>query len=113
MIVYQGFTSTGTGDTPGYFVWGGTSVACPLFAGIVAVAEQAAGRGLAPLNPRLYRLGSGAPGIPDVTHGNTDTRFTQHGKAYSVNGFAAVHGYDLATGLGTPDGARLVAELSR
>jgi hypothetical protein len=35
---------------------GGTSVASPLFAGLVAVADQAAGHSLGFLNPRLYSL---------------------------------------------------------
>jgi subtilase family serine protease len=33
---------------------GGTSVSAPLFAGIAAIADQAAGRPLGPLNPYLY-----------------------------------------------------------
>jgi hypothetical protein len=31
---------------------------------------------------------------------------------HTVTGFSSVLGYDLATGLGTPDGPKLVAELA-
>jgi subtilase family serine protease len=46
---------------------GGTSLASPLFAGVVALADQAAGVPLGFLNPVLYKAdGSGAPGFYDV-----------------------------------------------
>lgn len=113
-IVYIGYTSPGAGISgPGYYVVGGTSEASPLFSGVVAVAEQAAGRNLGPLNPALYALGlHGAAGIVDITRGNTTVSFTQNGKHYTVPGYPATKGYDLASGLGTVDGAKLVSELS-
>jgi subtilase family serine protease len=95
-----------------YTVMGGTSEASPLFAGIVAIADQVAGHNLGDLNPALYALGSGAPGLPDITTGNNTVSFTQGGTAYTVTGYTAVTGYDLASGLGTVDGAELVAELA-
>lgn len=108
------------GDTdlpPDFYLIGGTSEASPLFAGVVAVADQAAHHRLGLLNPTLYALGgSGASGIPDVVSGNTDVVFTnttQFPGTHFVNGFRAKRGYDLATGLGTADGARLVGELAR
>ncbi len=50
---------------------GGTSVASPLFAGLMARADQAAGRPLGFVNPRLYALpghgfGSGSGALYDV-----------------------------------------------
>ncbi|HKB28874.1 MAG TPA: S53 family peptidase, partial [Candidatus Limnocylindrales bacterium] len=45
-------------------VIGGTSLACPVFSGLMAVASQKAGHGLGQAAPLLYALGSG---ITDVT----------------------------------------------
>ena len=89
---------------------GGTSAAAPSWAGIVALlndAQQA--DGLGPLNPTLYELatqqyaGNGAQVFHDVTQG--DNTFN------GVTGDAAGVGYDLVTGLGTPDVAVLAAAL--
>ena len=39
--------------------------------------------------------------------------FTQHGQSFTVPGFQAVPSYDMASGLGTLDAAKLVRELGR
>jgi subtilase family serine protease len=112
VLVRIGFTG-GDGITPGYYIFGGTSEASPEFAGVVAIADQFAHRRLGLINPTLYRLGaSRAPGIVDVTIGNNTVTFTQHGQTFTVQGFPAVRGYDLATGWGTVDAARFVPELA-
>lgn len=91
----------------------GTSEATPEFAGIVALADQVAGHPLGLLNPVLYLLSAvGAPGIVDVTKGNTTVSFRQGGKLVTVKGFAARPGYDLATGVGTVNAEYLVNELA-
>ena len=60
----------------------GTSEATPLFAGIVALADQVAGHPLGLINPALYRLAAAhARGIVDVTTGNNTVSFTQGGPA--------------------------------
>jgi len=107
-LVYTSFP----GFSAGYHSVGGTSEASPLFAGIVAVADQANGHPLGFLNPRLYRLGSGSPGIPDITLGSTTVSFNQNHRTIRVKGWQARPGYDLATGLGTVDGAKLVKALT-
>src|ERR1019366_9570878 len=94
VLIYASFP----GISSGYHSIGGTSESSPLFAGIVAIADQATGHRLGLLNPALYRLGSGSPGIPDVTLGNTTVRFRSGGKRITVQGYQAVKGYDLATG---------------
>jgi len=95
-----------------YRVGSGTSEATPEFAAVVAIADQAAGRRLGLLNPALYRLGAaGAPGLADVTTGNNTVSFRQGGALHVVPGWHAARGYDLATGLGTIDAAKLVDEL--
>jgi subtilase family serine protease len=103
------------GLTPGYYLIGGTSEASPLFSGIVAIADQAARHDLGWLNPRLYALGDDpfSP-INDITLGNNTVTFTEPGSTtpITVQGYNATRGYDLASGLGSPDGARLVAALA-
>jgi subtilase family serine protease len=112
-LVYMSF---GGLSGPGYYLIGGTSEASPLFSGVVAVADQAAGHRLGLLNPTLYALGGrGNSGIQDVQGGNTTVQFKnsiQFPGRHTVRGFAADRGYDLATGLGTADGARLVKQLT-
>ena len=100
------FTSFG-GFRVGYHIFGGTSEASPLFSGVVAIADQIAGRRLGLINDRLYRLGDrkGRSGIVDITAG--DNSLTFHDDAgnvlFSVPGFPAVPGYDMSSGLGTVD----------
>ena len=98
----------------GYHLIGGTSEASPQFAGIVAMADQLARHRLDNINPRLYGIGSGRGGIVDVTSGNnTYGPFTNSdGKTYTVPGYDAARGYDLASGLGTVDAARFVPALA-
>ena len=83
----------------------GTSQSSPLFAAIVALAAQKAGKGLGFINPALYALGSGgtAKGIVDVTSGNN----TFNG----VTGFSAAKGFDIVSGWGTVDAAKFVPAL--
>jgi subtilase family serine protease len=101
------------GDNSGFYLIGGTSEASPLFSGVVAIADQAAGHDLGLINPKLYHLAANnRPGIVDVTSGNNTVTFVQNGVTYTVPGYAAVPGYDLACGLGTVDGAKLVHELA-
>ncbi|MGH9172081.1 MAG: S53 family peptidase [Acidimicrobiales bacterium] len=88
----------------------GTSLATPLFAGVVAVADQLHSGDLGLLNPALYKLGaSKAKGLRDVTRGNNSVT-TTGGKL--VVGYAAAKGYDLASGWGTIDAFYLVQELA-
>jgi len=56
----------------GVYLIGGTSEATPEFSGIIAIADQLAGRGLGLINPALYAMEAAhAPGIVDVTIGTT------------------------------------------
>jgi subtilase family serine protease len=108
--MYQSFA----GQPAGWYPTCGTSEATPLFAGIVSLADQMAGHPLGPINPSLYRLlAEHAPGIVDVTSGNNTVSFTQSGKRYTVTGFAARRGYDLASGVGTVNALLFVPELAR
>ncbi|MGW4562436.1 S53 family peptidase [Streptomyces sp. NPDC004561] len=101
--VYSSYDPTATG----WDVSGGTSEASPLFSGIVALADQAAGHRVGNINAALYTLfkhkGSG---IVDVNDG-TDNSYQ------GVQGYKAVNGYDMATGVGTVDALRFVAALAK
>jgi subtilase family serine protease len=105
--------STFGGQPAGWSPACGTSEATPLFAGIVALADQLAGHSLGLINPALYQLSAEhAPGIVDVTSGNNTVSFSQGGKEHTVHGFAAKGGYDLASGVGTVNAQYFVPELA-
>lgn len=114
-IVYESDSSV---PAPGFYIYGGTSEASPLFSGVVAIADQAAGHDLGLLNPTLYAHGDGwGSGLTDVTAGNTTVTFTNvatdpYPGTFTVQGYNGARGYDLATGLGTADGVKLVTELA-
>ncbi len=99
---------------PGYFmvvegtvsVAGGTSAATPVWAGIVALLNDAVHvDGWGPLNATLYALGrqqyadNGPAVFHDITVGNNSFN--------RVVGYNAGPGYDLCTGLGSPNVALL------
>jgi subtilase family serine protease len=99
-------------------VIGGTSASAPQWAAIVALANQPReqnhrGR-LGLVAPLLYLLARDRStyrqDFHDITAGANDLVLPQFG--VSVPGVAASEGYDLATGLGTPDVARLVKDLA-
>ncbi len=91
--------------------FGGTSCAAPLWAGFTALANQQAANNGQPslgfLNPALYQIAKSsayATCFHDVTTGNSTS-------AGSPGNFYAVTGYDLCTGLGTPNGTNLINAL--
>ena len=107
---YQSFG----GEAAGWYVVCGTSEASPLFAGIVALTDQVARHSVGFINPALYALSAErAPGLVDITHGNNTVGFTQNGTLYTVQGYSAGRGYDLASGVGTVNAALFVPELAR
>ncbi len=93
-----------------WFVVGGTSVASPCFAGVVAIADQVNGAPLGYLDNALYKIGANparyANDLFDITTGNND----QYQNPQDPN-YAATTGWDPVTGLGTPNAARLVPDL--
>ncbi len=105
--VYESF------DGAGWLLICGTSEATPLFAGVIALADQVAGHPIGPINGFLYKmLASKDPGIVDITHGNNTVQVQQNGKTYTVKGWDAGPGYDLASGVGTIDAKSFVTELA-
>ncbi len=106
---YQSFP----GETAGWYLSCGTSEASPLFAGIVALADQVARHPLGLINPALYSLkAEHAPGIVEVSEGNNTVGFTQNGKEYTVQGYPAGGQYSMVTGVGTVNAALFVPELA-
>ena len=85
--------------------YGGTSVAAPCMAGIMALVVQQHGRQGNP-NPTLYSLGSAQYGSngPVVFHDITSGTNSVPG----LTGYLAGVGYDQATGLGSVDATLLV-----
>jgi subtilase family serine protease len=83
----------------------GTSLGAPIWAGITELLVQSnSDTRVGTLNTQIYKLGNeqntATSGIRDVTLGNNDFN--------GVTGFAAVTGFDLASGWGTPDIATFV-----
>ncbi len=82
-------------------VIGGTSAVSPLWAALVARLAQATGRKLGLLQPALYaaaQAGQVPPGFRDITSGTNGA-------------YPAGPGWDPCTGLGVPDGTKLLAAL--
>jgi subtilase family serine protease len=100
---------TFTGGQGGWTASCGTSESAPMFAAVVALADQVAGRPLGLVNPALYALAARhAPGIVPVASGNNTVSFS----GVTVHGYSVRHGYNLVTGLGSVNGKYLVPELA-
>jgi len=95
---------------PSLFVVGGTSAGSPQWSAIFALANEArlqAHKGpLGFVNPSLYAIATN-PATKDAFHDIT----VGNNALDSPVGFSAGPGYDLATGLGTPDVAKLIPDL--
>ncbi|MGI8711626.1 MAG: hypothetical protein ACR2NR_00250 [Solirubrobacteraceae bacterium] len=91
---------------------GGTSASAPILAGMIALADQYAGRHLGFVNPAIYRIGRSASyheAFHDVTTGNNTPAFPGH----TINGYAAAPGWDPVTGWGSPNAQALIPLLAR
>ena len=75
-------------------VFGGTSAVAPLWAALIARINAKTGKHAGFVNPKLYAKGV----LRDITQGNNG--------AYSAG-----PGWDACTGLGSPDGAKVLAAL--
>jgi len=94
--------------------YGGTSAATAAVAGIFALVEQSTGSRLGLVNPTLYKLFTAVPtAFHDITTGNNSVPCTLGSSNCGSNGYLegynAGTGYDLATGLGSFDVAKLIA----
>ena len=108
---------------------GGTSLSSPLFAGVVAVADQVNGGTLGFLNPKIYQL-AGSSAFRDVNHGRAVTDGVV--RVDFANGLDATGGlitslrtlnqtgtiftragYDDVTGVGSPNGIPFLVAMAR
>jgi kumamolisin len=81
---------------------GGTSAAAPLWASLLVRCNAALGKPVGFLNPTLYQLPPDT--LHDITEGNN--RMPPDGVGYDAS-----PGWDACTGLGSPGGSALLAEL--
>jgi hypothetical protein len=118
IVCFVGSCQTNGTTLIGATVVGGTSAGAPSFAGLMALVNQRTGVRQGQANYILYRLAANEsagdcnssalvdPASPsacvlnDITSGNNTIP--------GLTGFAALPGFDLASGLGSPNGANLV-----
>jgi len=94
IVAYQG----------SFYRFGGTSAGSPQWAAITSIVDQIAGRRSGNINPALYVL-SLLPGrvnpFHDIADGSTNSVPNTDGS--TITGYAATPGYDMTTGLGSPN----------
>jgi subtilase family serine protease len=91
---------------------GGTSASAPIWAALIALANQYAGRHLGLVNPAIYQIARGPryhQAFHDVTKGNNTVQFPPK----TITGYQAAPGWDPVTGWGSPDAQVLVPLLAR
>jgi subtilase family serine protease len=89
---------------------GGTSIAAPMWAGLVRLIDQQSGRP-GNIDTRLYQLGpSGSSvGLRDITTSNDSANHSVGSNTYNgVAGFTTGTGYDQSTGWGSADATNFV-----
>jgi kumamolisin len=77
---------------------GGTSAVAPLWAGLIALLNESLGTRVGFLNPLLYQLPTARGSFRDITTGDNGD-------------YQAKPGWDPCTGLGTPNGLKLLESL--
>ena len=116
---YDSLDVTASDPSP-WLAAGGTSLAAPVFAGMIALAQQnrlAAGLPLLNSNQinneiyAVYNSPSYSTYFHDITLGSNTNVDGKTGQI-TVDGYAATTGYDLATGVGSPIGNTFVPLLS-
>ena len=108
---------------------GGTSLSSPIFAGIMALANQAAGHDLGFINPPAVRQGRGHDALHDIINPQVDGGDgadelnnginAKLGISFSLrtmNQTGTLHttpGYDDVTGFGTPNGWAFIKAMAK
>jgi subtilase family serine protease len=91
---------------------GGTSASAPIWAALIALADQYAGRHLGLVNPAIYQIARSPryhQALHDVTQGNNTVQFPPT----TITGYQAAPGWDPVTGWGSPDAQVLIPLLAR
>ncbi len=122
-LVYLSLPPDGNGSNinqTGWYDIGGTSLSCPQWAGLIAIADQInkekyGQTGLGLINPALYKVASNpamyAADYFDVAHTAVAGVENNNQGDPSVPGYPATQGWDPVTGLGTPNAAELLPDL--
>ena len=90
----------------------GTSASTPLWAGVIALADQEAGHPLGFVNPAIYRIARG-PMYHKAFHDITTGDNTAVLNSVTITGYQTGPGWDPVTGWGTPDAQVLIPLLAR
>jgi subtilase family serine protease len=122
-----GYDLPGDSDQFGQYRIGGTSLASPLFAGMMALADQASGKHHGFANPALYGLYRSAA-FHDVSAPKSKVAVVRTNYVNNTNAaggtqtvlrtagdtgtLSSITGFDDATGLGTPSGLPFLAKLA-
>ncbi len=89
---------------------GGTSAAAPLWAGVIALADQYARRHLGFVNAAIYRIArTSTSALHQITTGNNSASFPPH----TIIGYQAGRGWAPVAGWGSPNARVLVPLLAR
>jgi subtilase family serine protease len=102
--------SNGTHDTVESH--GGTSASAPIWAALMALADQYAGRRLGFINPAIYQIARGPryhQAFHDITTGDNTVQFPPA----TITGYQAGPGWDPVTGWGSPNAQVLIPLLAR
>ncbi|HLN66084.1 MAG TPA: S53 family peptidase [Streptosporangiaceae bacterium] len=100
------------GRTPFIASASGTEAAAPLWAGLIALADQYAHHDLGFVNPAIYRIARSSSyhqAFHDITTGNSELTMPYPA---GTAGYPAAPGWDPATGWGSPDAQVLVPLLA-
>ena len=91
---------------------GGTSASAPIWAALIALADQYAGRHLGFVNPAIYQIARSTryrQAFHDITTGNNTVEFPPK----TFTGYRAGPGWDPVTGWGSPDAQFLIPLLAQ
>jgi subtilase family serine protease len=97
-----------------FFRFGGTSAGSPQWAAIISIVDQIARGRAGNINTALYLL-SKLPGASNPFHDIQDgsNNSVPNVAGTTITGFTAVKGYDMATGLGSPNIGALAPLIAR
>jgi kumamolisin len=90
---------------------GGTSVSAPIWAALVALIDEAAGKNMGYLNAYMcaqYAAGPGLAAFRDITSGNNTQKLKKGTAFVTPPSYAAGARWDACTGLGSPSGENLL-----
>lgn len=109
-VFYYNGSGDAAGEPLGWQGTGGTSGAAPVWAAVFALADASrgcGGRSIGFVNPELYAAAAAGESayFNDVTTGNNDF--------IGTSGYSAGPGYDMASGLGSPNATALDGFLCR